>query len=411
MMQSKRKYYRHYSIGMVVASVVALVGTLVANRLLLHISIVDKACIYGITAIIGAYVLAYLFIIIKNGGIKKYIEYSSIQKEIEDSLIAIGAYNKHDGKVYADTPKIRIKNGEIRIMLNNLKFRETIESHMASFSTALPERYIVDDYYLTPNEAELIIKYEDQKSYKPEKYTLNEYKKLVNSMGNFDIYVDKKHIINLNTYPHWLISGQSGSGKSYLVQEMLIQAIYKGFDVTVLDLKRSYGLYRQHIKYAYEPKEIVSTLQDLETEMKDRLKALQPELDKTPNVLAVDVGYTPKLIIVEEYISLLSSLDKKDKEEVERIVRTISVLARQSSVHLIIVLQSAGTENIQATTRSNLTKVLMGRAQSNILTATFGTGVDIPNQGVQMQRGEGLIQLDRITVLRVPEIKDIDSFR
>lgn len=145
--------------------------------------------------------------------------------------------------------------------------------------------------------------------------------------------------------------------------------------------------------------------------MKDRLKALQPELDKNPNVLAVDVGYTPKLIIVEEYISLLSSLDKKDKEEVERIVRNISVLARQSNIHLIIVLQSAGTENIQATTRSNLTKVLMGRAQSNILTATFGTGVDIPNQGVQMQRGEVLIQLDRITVLRVPEIKDIDSFR
>lgn len=230
-------------------------------------------------------------------------------------------------------------------------------------------------------------------------------------MGNLDIYVDKKHIINLNTYPHWLISGQSGSGKSYLVQEMLIQAIYKGFDVTVLDLKRSYGLYRQHIKYAYEPEEIISTLQDLETEMKDRLKALQPELDKNPNVLAVDVGYTPKLIIVEEYISLLSSLDKKDKEEVERIVRNISVLARQRNIHLIIVLQSAGTENIQATTRSNLTKVLMGRAQSNILTASFGTGVDIPNQGVQMQRGEGLIQLDRITVLRVPEIKDIDSFR
>jgi len=408
-MQSKRKYYRHYSIGMAVASVVALVGTLVANRLLLqHISIVDKACIYGITAIIGAYVLAYLFTIIKSGGIKKYIEYSSIQKEIEDSLIAIGAYNKHDGKVYADTPKIRIKNGEIRIMLNNLKIRETIESHMASFSTALPQQYVVEDYYISQDNAELIIKYENLKAYKPEVYTLAEYRDRVTSMGKLDLYFDRKHIVNLNTYPHWLISGQSGSGKSYLVNQLLIQAIYKGFEVTVLDLKRSYGLYGKHIDYVYEIDGILDKLRAVETEMHNRLEKLQPELDKSPNVLAVDVGFTPKIIVLEEYISLQASLEKKEKEELERIVKSISVLARQSNIHLFIVLQSAGTENISPTTRSNLTKVLMGQAQSNILMATFGNGVDIPDR--HMNRGEGLIQLDRITTLRVPEIKDIDNF-
>lgn len=31
---------------------------------------------------------------------------------------------------------------------------------------------------------------------------------------------------------------------------------------------------------------------------------------------------------------------------------------------MMIVLQSAGTENINSTTRSNLTKVLLGNAQS-----------------------------------------------
>ena len=74
-------------------------------------------------------------------------------------------------------------------------------------------------------------------------------------------------------------------------------------------------------------------------------------------------------------------------------------------------MQAAGTENIQATTRSNLTKVLLGNAQSNIMTATFGTGVDIPNVNSRLNKGEGLIQLDRITVLRVPQIPDIDRFK
>lgn len=45
--------------------------------------------------------------------------------------------------------------------------------------------------------------------------------------------------------------------------------------------------------------------------MSERMKQLQPELDKNPNVLAVDVGFKPKLVVIEEYISLISSLDKK----------------------------------------------------------------------------------------------------
>lgn len=44
-----------------------------------------------------------------------------------------------------------------------------------------------------------------------------------------------------------------------------------------------------------------------------------------------------------------SLLDKKQKEELQRIVKNISVLARQSNIHLMIVLQSAGTENFQST--------------------------------------------------------------
>ena len=74
-------------------------------------------------------------------------------------------------------------------------------------------------------------------------------------------------------------------------------------------------------------------------------------------------------------------------------------------------MQSAGTENIQSTTRSNLTKILFGNPQSNIITATFGNGVDVPNVHSKMNKGEGLIQLDRITILRVPKINDIEDFK
>lgn len=142
-----------------------------------------------------------------------------------------------------------------------------------------------------------------------------------------------------------------------------------------------------------------------------RMKKLQPELDKNPKTLAVDIGYKPMLVVIEEYISLQASLDKKQKEELERVVKNISVLARQSNIHMMIVLQSAGTENINSTTRSNLTKVLLGNAQSNILFATFGTDVDLPCVNTKLSKGQGLIALDRITILRVPKITDMENFK
>ena len=395
MIISKRKYYCNFLLCMLVVGVLLFMSAPVANKYLFHISIVNDICRYAII-MEGIIIVAVITIIlIKNRGLKNFISNRILLSHIESNLISVGAYIKQDDKVFVELPRIKIKKGIIKISLKNLRIRTIIERYLDSFSTALPERYIVEDYFISQNNAEVIIVYEDMKNYRPEQYALYDYVSKIKSMDLLSLYFDKKHIVSLRDYPHFLISGQSGSGKSYLA----------------LDPKHSYGLYRDFADYSYELDDIVSKLKSVESEMSERMKQLQPELDKNPNVLAVDVGFKPMLVVIEEYISLISSLDKKQKEEVERIVKNLSVLARQSNIHILMVMQAAGTENINATTRSNLTKILLGNAQSNILTATFGTGADIPNVHSKMSKGEGLIQLDRITMLRVPKIDDIESFK
>ena len=408
---SKRKYYCNFLFTMIILGVLILLGAPLINKYFFHISIVDKICRY--TTIIMIIVICSIIIInlLINKGIKNLIVKYELLFSVEDNLLSIGAYTKHEDKIYVTLPKIKIKDNTIIIKIDNVKIRAILERYLDSFSSALPSKYIVEDYYITQNNAEIVIKYENIKNYKPETYTLADYKNKIKSMNTLDLYFDKKHIVNVNDYPHFLISGSSGSGKSYLVNEIVVQAIIKEWEVTILDLKRSYGLYKTFTDYSYELDDILQKLKSVESEMFLRMEQLQPELDKNPRVLAVDIGYKPKLVIIEEYISLQSSLDKKQKEELERIVKNISVLARQSNIHLMLVMQSAGTENIQSTTRSNLTKVLLGNAQSNILAATFGTGVDIPNINTKLNKGEGLIQLDRITMFRVPEIIDIENFK
>ena len=410
MIISKRKYYCNFLLAMMVIGVLIFLSAPIANRYLFHISIINVICRYAIIAELAIIITVIIIKLVLNKGINNYISKQRVRESIESNLISVGAYSKPDNKAFVELPGIRIKNGVIRISLKNLRIRTIIERYLDSFSTALPERYIVEDYYISQNNAEVIIIYEDMKNYVPEKYSITEYISKIKVQDRLSFYFDKKHIVNVNDYPHFLISGASGSGKSYLANEIVIQAIVKEWQVVILDLKRSYGLYKAYTDYHYEIDDILEKLQSVESEMSERLEELQPELDKNPRALAVDIGYKPMLVVIEEYISLQSSLDKKKKEELERIVKNISVLARQSNIHLMIVMQSAGTENIQATTRSNLTKVLLGNAQSNIMTATFGTGVDIPNVHSKMNKGEGLIQLDRITMLRVPEIDDIENF-
>ena len=411
MIISKRKYYCNYFIAMFGVGVLIFLSAPIANKYLFHINLINDICRYSFLTEAIIIVAVIIINILKNRGIKNYISNRQLLSYIENNLISVGAYIKNENKVFVELPRIRIKKGVIKISLKNLRIRTIIERYLDSFSTALPDRYIVEDYYISQNNAEVIIVYEDMKNYKPEQYALSDYVRKIKTMDLLSLYFDRKHTVSLRDYPHFLISGASGSGKSYLANQIVIQAIIKGYEVVILDLKRSYGLYRVFADYCYELDDIISKLQSVESQMAQRMKQLQPELDKNPNVLAVDVGFKPMLVVIEEYISLTSSLDKKQKEEVERIVKNLSVLARQSNIHIMIVMQSAGTENINATTRSNLTKILLGNAQSNIMTATFGVGADIPNVHSKMSKGEGLIQLDRITMLRIPKIDDIENLK
>jgi len=409
---SKRKYYCNFYLATIILGVLVLLGTPLINKYTFKLCIaeVNRFCKYGVIALLVIMFTTFIIMVLRNGGIRNLINRYQIINSIEDNLISIGAYIQHEDKVYLTLPKIKVKNNTITIKLTNLYIRSKLQKYIEYFSTSLPENIIVQDYYFSQGGDSLILVYENLKNYKPEKYTLAEYIKKIQSLDLLDLYFDKKHIVNLNDYPHWLISGSTGSGKSYLVNQLVIQAIVKGFEVVILDLKRSYGLYKDFTEYYYEIDDILESLRSLEQVMYGRLEKLQPALDNDPRTLAVDIGYKPKLVVIEEYISLQSALDKKQKEELERIVKNLSVLARQTNIHLILVMQSAGTENINSTTRSNLTKVLLGNTQSNILTATFGNGVDIPNVNTKLNKGEGLIQLDRITMLRIPEITDIENF-
>ena len=385
-------------------------GALLLNLFIIRIPEVNAIALFCFLIPAFFILMGIIYLFIRYHTPKRYIKNNRIMNSIENNLISIGAYMPKTDAPYVVLPQIRIKNDVIYISLKNLKIRRQIEQFKSTFSTALPGEYIVDDIELSSNSNVLKIVYDDLSKYKQETYSVKEYKLLIDTFSPMDFYFDKKHIVNLNSYPMWSIIGGTGSGKTIMAQQLLLQAVIKGFETHVFDCKHTYGMFRNYTDYLTDSSEILLGLSDLEKEMNQRYADLEPLWDINPRATAFDLGYKPVFILVEEYAVLQDDLDnKRDVEELRRIIRILSKKARQCSMHLFLVSQTGGVDTIDSSTRNNLNKVLLGNAMNNILISTFQSDKEEIPTGT-FNAGEGRIQLERITILRTPFVNNIEEF-
>ena len=120
---SKRQYYCCFLFSMVVTSVLLIIGALVANHCMYHIEMIDKICI-AIAIILCAIICgSFAVILLINKGIRNTINKYILISSIEENLKSIGAYKKIENKNYIVLPKIKIKNGTIKIILKDLRMR------------------------------------------------------------------------------------------------------------------------------------------------------------------------------------------------------------------------------------------------------------------------------------------------
>ena len=343
----------------------------------------------------------------KYKSLKQFIFQDSIISSLEHNLIQIEGYEKIKNTQLLNVPLITVENDTIIVDLTNIRIRKKIETYADMLSTALPNSLVTTNYYFSEDSANLVIEFEDsRKNNRLVFISLQSFISYISKFKKTEFLVDHKHNIDLIENPHWLISGGTGSGKTYLTQNLLLEAISKGFQIVILDVKRSYHAFNNLVdRYETEPSSIVEALEDVRLEMRKRQSDMEIPLSTNPRALAIDIGFKPMIVIIEEYIGLTSTLESKEAKRLESIVKEISVLARSVNISLFIILQSANTENINSSLRHNLNKILLGEAQSNIMVATFGNGVEIPKISRRMLAGEGYIQINgRIEQLKVPQV-------
>lgn len=177
--------------------------------------------------------------------------------------------------------------------------------------------------------------------------------------------------LNLDKYPHALVGGATGSGKSVVLRALLWQCILKGAQPYMIDFKGGIELsaFEEFGEMVYERPQALELLKELTKEMTLRLalfrdkgvKNLTEYNHKFPNdplariVLACDE--------VSEMLDKtgLSGADAKIFKEIEAEMAKIARLGRAPGINMLMGTQRPDANVISGQIRNNLTIKIAGR--------------------------------------------------
>ena len=178
---------------------------------------------------------------------------------------------------------------------------------------------------------------------------------LTANVGNYE----KPVLLDIEKSPHVLIAGQTGSGKSVCINNILCSVIAKNtpdnLNLFIIDPKKvDYILYSDlpHVKeYVTSDSDILSLLERLHHEMNRRYEIMQS--DKVDNIRDCQKKIPQIIILFDEYGSIQKG---KTKNRIVEYVEMIAKLGRACGMHLIIGIQSPTTSNkeITSTLKNNI---------------------------------------------------------
>lgn len=206
--------------------------------------------------------------------------------------------------------------------------------------------------------------------------------------------------IALDAHPHLLCVGATGTGKTYALSLLLgkLAKYEANARLVVCDFKKSgFGWLDRHSGF-YGYTDALDGIDEVYTEFTARLEANDP----ARNVRKI-------ILLIDEYGALVSSLDKKQADEVKRKVGNILLMGRSLGIHLIIGIQRADAEYFRAGARDQFGAVLMlgnlSREQKLMLVPDYRDQMTAVNG-----RGQGYLLLDGLGLyhVQVPRVTDSD---
>ena len=235
-----------------------------------------------------------------------------------------------------------------------------------------------------------------------ERYTIGTTMPLEDPTTTIEVYDEFK--LDLSKNFSTLITGVSGSGKSYLAYYLITRYLAKTIngqhpDLYLIDPKQSdlYILCKQtfmnSLRYGHSNADAFRIVKEFKAEL-DCRQAEYSEKAKIGSTM-LDLEAEPALLVIDEYASLVAGMDKKQRAEFEAMVAIIAQKGRQLSMGIFVLMQKPLAELIPTNVREQLVnRICMGNPSAQSAEMMFGTR-DVPIvNGV----GAGLYSIDGTTV-------------
>lgn len=260
-------------------------------------------------------------------------------------------------------------------------------------------------------------------------------------VGSFEELIQQYYQIGnipiMNSYdwnyvksPHALITGVSGSGKSYFLK-ILYQICSQIGEVMAIDPKGSdlarlaknkqngniiipdflnrnddHGMSSQFLQ------NVVKKLKEMEQVMFTRQSKLYED-SKSISTDYRELGLKPHFIFIDELAALMTNANKQIRDDFKNVLTRLILLGRESGVYLILAMQSARAEYLPTIVRDSISlRVQLGRINSENTRFLFPELTDMPMIPLG-GKGTGIVSIagdDRyagIEPLATPTITDM----
>lgn len=210
--------------------------------------------------------------------------------------------------------------------------------------------------------------------------------------------------VDLSKIPHILIGGSTGSGKSVLLKQLLMQCIQKGNQVYIADFKGAvdYGAdWERHSSLVVSMDALRPLLAQLVEELETRKQRFRAAGAANLNEYNHMTGKPLQRIIfaADEVAELLdkTGASKALKEEIDQVVGALSTIARQGrafGIHLILATQRPDANILPGQIKNNIDCRICGRAD-NVLSQIILDKTDaaelIPKDSHKFLMGDGTL--------------------
>lgn len=186
-------------------------------------------------------------------------------------------------------------------------------------------------------------------------------------------------------FPHALIAGATGGGKTFFINYLVMEFLKDKSEVYACDPKQAdlYALKRvlPDKRVGYSGGQIASIMRRVNEEMENRYKEYGPDSENYQyGYNYLDYGLNPVVVFFDEIGAFKAISDKEVSEEVYAYMRSIILRGRQMGVFMILCTQQPNADNIPTEIRDQLAlNVSLGDMSSNGYRMIYGDSYDLDN--------------------------------